>query len=197
MGIQAATLQRCVTQSVTTGIPTPERGNEKIRRRCVGTIKKQLVPALQRGNFSSQRCSFVWRRIVTTDILTQELGNDKNLPEGSNIELDVNKVMTNKKAIKNQLNSTEILSLLNNISNSSQPDNSADIQTLDRLLDALYGAVKYTASDKSDKELWHERMNEKHGWSSRIRQSKLGGYFCGLTNKIGINYVCYWIWSKC
>ena len=94
---------------------------------------------------------------------TPERGNDKNLPEGSNIELDVNEVMTNKKAIKNQLNSTEILPLINNISNSSQPDNSADIQTLDSLLDALYGAVKYTASDKSDKELWHEKMIEKHG----------------------------------
>ena len=90
--------------------------------------------------------------------------------------------MTNKKDIKDQLNSTEILPLINNISNSSQPDNSADIQTLDSLLDALYGAVKYTASDKSDKELWHERMIEKHGWSSCIRQSKLDGYFCGLTN---------------
>ena len=60
-----------------------------------------------------------------------------NLPEGSNIELDVTEVMTNNKEIKNQLNSTEIPPLINNLS-SSQPDNSADIQTLDRLLDALF-----------------------------------------------------------
>ncbi len=86
-----------------------------------------------------------------------------NLPEGSNIELDVNEVMIEKKEVKNQLSSSETLPVINNKQNSSQPDNSVDIQTLDRLLEALYGAVKYTASDKSDKELWHERMIEKHG----------------------------------
>jgi hypothetical protein len=85
------------------------------------------------------------------------------LPEGSNIELDVTEVMTTNKEIKNQVNSTEQPPLINNLSNLSQPDNSVAIQTLDLLLDALYGAVKYTASDKSDKELWHERMIEKHG----------------------------------
>lgn len=100
---------------------------------------------------------------ITKGIPTPERGNDKNLPEGSNIELDVNEVMRNKKEIKDQLNSTEILPLINNISNSLPPDNSTGIQTLDRLLDALYGAVKYAVYDKYDKELWHERINEKHG----------------------------------
>lgn len=80
-----------------------------------------------------------------------------NLPEGSSVELDVVEV------VKNQLTSTETLPVISNTPTTLLPENSVDVQTLNHLLDALYSTVKYTASDKSDKELWHERMLEKHG----------------------------------
>lgn len=86
-----------------------------------------------------------------------------NLPEGSIVELDVIEVIPADEAVKNQSNSPETVPLLSNKPNASLPNNSVDVETLDRLLDTLYGTVKYTSADKSDKELWHERMIEKHG----------------------------------
>jgi hypothetical protein len=86
-----------------------------------------------------------------------------NLPEGSSVELDVVEVIPGDEVVKNQLTSPETLPIISNTPTTLLPENSVDVQTLDRLLDALYGTVKYTASDKSDKELWHERMIEKHG----------------------------------
>ncbi|MDP3331248.1 MAG: hypothetical protein Q8Q40_11740 [Methylococcaceae bacterium] len=86
-----------------------------------------------------------------------------NLPEGSRVELDVVEGMPGDKVVKNQLTSPETLPVIVTTPTTLLTENSVDVQTLDRLLDTLYGTVKYTASDKSDKELWHERMIEKHG----------------------------------
>lgn len=43
-------------------------------------------------------------------------------------------------------------------------ENKSDtMQAFEYLLGSLYGTIEDTASDKSDKELWRERMLEKHG----------------------------------
>lgn len=87
-----------------------------------------------------------------------------NLPEGTTLELDVVEVIPGSEMGNKALYSPETLSVINTTSTTTTiPDKAVDAQTLDRLLDALYCAVEYTASDKSDEEIWHERMLEKHG----------------------------------
>ena len=46
---------------------------------------------------------------------------------------------------------------------SSKENQSDTMQAFERLLGLLYSTLESTSTDKPDKELWHERMLEKHG----------------------------------
>ena len=46
---------------------------------------------------------------------------------------------------------------------SSNENQSDTMQAFERLLAFIYSPLESTGTDKSDKELWHERMLEKHG----------------------------------
>jgi len=85
-----------------------------------------------------------------------------NLPEGSRVVLDVVEVTPGDEVVNKQTASTETLPVIGTMPTKLLPENSVDVQTLDRLLDELYGTARCTVSDKSDKELWHEKMIEKH-----------------------------------
>ena len=45
----------------------------------------------------------------------------------------------------------------------TEADQSDSMNQFEQLLDSLYSSIENTGTDKSDKELWRERMLEKHG----------------------------------
>jgi hypothetical protein len=45
----------------------------------------------------------------------------------------------------------------------TEENQSDSMNQFEQLLDSLYSSIENTGTDKSDKELWRERMLEKHG----------------------------------